>query len=137
VSWYGAANYSLLAEFDTLISSGNVCGIASAFGDASYLVSSNFSVIGASSTPSGNAIIVGGGAVNKQCASLAPARLAVGVNGAAIASGGNGAPAQTAATRLSIGSSPWALDTPMTGHMRRISYWPRTLSDAEMQQVTT
>jgi hypothetical protein len=33
--------------------------------------------------------------------------------------------------------TPWALDTIIFGHMRRVSYWPRVLSDSEMQAVTT
>jgi hypothetical protein len=40
-------------------------------------------------------------------------------------------------TRLSIGSSPWAQDNPADGWYRRVRYWPRVLSDAEMQSVTT
>jgi hypothetical protein len=134
-AWYNAASYSLFAEFDTAAAAGVVAGIASAFGDASYLSASGWNVIGASGTPVGPAITLG--SVNKQCASLAPARLAVSNNGSAVVSTANGAAAQTAATRLSIGMSPWGMDTLMNGHMRRIQYWNRTLSDAELQAVTT
>ena len=137
VSWYSAANYSLLAEFDTQNATAVVVGIASAFSDASYISASTWNVVGAVSGPLGVPAITVGSAINKECVSLAPSRLAISNNGGAVVSSGNGAPAQTAATRLSIGSSPWGLDNSMTGHMRHVAAWNRTLSDAEMQQATT
>jgi hypothetical protein len=135
VSWYNAANYSLLMEHDNIASSHVLGGIASAFGDASYLAGSSFTVVG-STVITGNPTWTPG-AINKVIGSVAPARLAISSNGGAVTSGPNVSPAQTAATRLSIGSSPWGLDSSMTGHIRRVNYWNRALSDTEMQQVTT
>lgn len=56
--------------------------------------------------------------------------------GATIAPGGNAVPVPV--TALNIGSSSsggtaWKLN----GHIQRIVYWPRALSDAELQQITT
>ena len=38
---------------------------------------------------------------------------------------------------LTIGCSPWGFDTQLDGHMRRVRYWNRALSAAELQSVTT
>jgi hypothetical protein len=42
-----------------------------------------------------------------------------------------------AQTRLTLGNDPWSFTTSFNSWARRISYWPRVLSDSEMQQVTT
>jgi hypothetical protein len=133
---YNAATYSLFAEFDTVKVGGVVCGIANTFSDASYIANSGWVVSGASSAPVGiPAIAVG--AITRQCVSLSPTTLAISNNGGSPVTGGNGAPAQTAAVRLSVGSSPWSLDNSIVGHMRRIRYWPRALSNTELQAVTS
>ena len=36
-----------------------------------------------------------------------------------------------------LGGNPGVVNETMTGYIRRVSYWPRVLTDAEMQQVTT
>ena len=76
------------------------------------------------------------GAVSKICGTVTPAQVRCCINGAAIGTAGSAA-AQTTATRLSIGGSPWAGDAQINAHLRRIGFWTRVLSDTEIQQVTT
>ena len=77
------------------------------------------------------------GAVNKQCAALAGAsRVAVSVNGGSVGSATISGQTQPTATALSIGMSPWALDSAFNSHMRNVRYWPRVLSDTDLQAIT-
>ena len=62
----------------------------------------------------------------------APNAVTVAANGAAVTSGApTGLPTPT---RLTFGSGR---NTMLGGHIRRVTYWPRVLSNTEMQQVTT
>ena len=135
-TWFDPANYSLFAEFDPAVVTSIVCGIGdTTIPNASYIGNQAFVRSGAGSPAFGSSSITAG-AVNKQCAAITPATLRLSNNGTAPGSAANGQASQTTATRLSIGMSPWGLDTEINGHMRRLTYWNRALSDAEMRQVT-
>ena len=77
-------------------------------------------------------------AVSKIVTSYEPNRFSGALKGGAVASDGT-IPAGPFAwtTRLSVGCSPWGLDSQIGTHMRRAAYWGRALSDPEKQQVTT
>jgi hypothetical protein len=76
--------------------------------------------------------------VNKIAGAYQPNRLAGAVNGGAVGSDGTLAAGPFLWTvRLAVGCSPWGLDSQMGGHMRRVAYWPRALSNAELQSVTS
>lgn len=76
------------------------------------------------------------GALNKTAVAYGNLRLAASINGAigstALVSG-----PYPWTTWLSIGCSPWVLDSQIGGHVRRVQYWPRALSNTELQQITT
>jgi hypothetical protein len=133
-SWFTSYTYSLAVEFDTALIARTVAGISdTVFANASYIANSSFV---RSASISGTAVTAG--PVNKQCATLIPSTT-IGIcnNGGAVFTNSSGvAAAQTTATRMSIGCSPWGLDNQLSGHIRRVSYWPRVLSNAEMQAVT-
>ncbi len=135
-SWYSAQAYSLMAEFDTPLATRAVAGISDAvFANASYLT--NSAMVRSSSAVGVPAITVGT-AVNKQCGTVdAAVTVRCCNNGGAVTAVATSAAAQTMATRLSVGCSPWALDNQLCGHVRRVAYWSRVLTDGEMQTVTT
>jgi hypothetical protein len=135
-AWYVPIDYSLSAEFDTANLTSTVCGIGDAvLGNASYFSNGAFARVGSTGTPFGTAITPG--ATNKQCGTCSATTLRVSNNGGAVASAVNGAASQTTATRLSIGMTPWGSDDQLNGHIRRVNYWNRVLTDGEMQQVTS
>jgi hypothetical protein len=73
----------------------------------------------------------------KGASSYTPTTGRICLNGGAVASGAmpNGYPTfSTGGIRL---FSDYLGGNPTTGYIRRLSYWPRVLSDVEMQQVTT
>ena len=61
------------------------------------------------------------------------------LNGGAIGAGAQATGfASLASTGISVfAGNPGTVNETMSGHIRRIQYWPRVLTDAEMQQVTT
>jgi hypothetical protein len=73
-----------------------------------------------------------GSAVNRAAVKYDPSNVATCLNGGAVASSAHtGLPATL--NRVNIGSGR---SVPISGYVRRIRYWGRTLSDAEMQTVT-
>jgi hypothetical protein len=75
------------------------------------------------------------GAVNKGVSAFASPTGKICLNGGAVASG-----AQTGITLPIIGfisAIPGPAANNGSGYIRRVQYWPRALSNAEMQQVTT
>ncbi len=134
-SWFSSYTYSLAVEFDTALIARTVAGISdTVFANASYIANGAFV---RSASVSGTAVTAG--PVNKQCATLVPSTtIRICNNGGAVFTNSSGvAAAQTTATRMSIGCSPWALDNQLCGHIRRVAYYARILTDAEMQTVTT
>ena len=91
---------------------------------------------------SGGGAVTGGvlgavGTLNKTACSYGPGRLAASLNAGAASPTTLGAGPFPWTTTLVIGDSPWGPGNQIGGHMRRVRYWPRALSNAELQQVTT
>jgi hypothetical protein len=134
--WFNPPLYSLYYEFDQTALVNTVGGISdAAFGaNTSYFVQSGFAGIGVGITAS--ALVPG--ALSKQCVAVNPAGLvSLCNNGGIIVSAAASGGAQAGATRIAFGMDPWSLSTAFTGHMRRVQCWPRVLSNAELQAVTT
>jgi hypothetical protein len=83
------------------------------------------------------AVAVVGANLNKTCCSFTTTRLAVCNNSGAVAVGVLTTTPMPATVRLSLGNDPWSISTAISGYMRRVRYWPRALSDTELQSVTT
>jgi hypothetical protein len=137
VSGYNPTTYSLFVEFDSAITTSSRGGISDGvFGNSTYFVNNGF-VSAQTGGGSANGAVMTAGPINKQCGTYSATQLKCCNNGAIVGSVAATVAGQPTATRLSVGCSPWALDNQLNGHMRRVSYWPRVLSDSEMQAVTT
>jgi hypothetical protein len=144
VSWYTSPGGSWFAEFIKLNPSAaylkRVLQNTSASGQAQMWVwdGSNNSLAqydNAAAMNTTNGVTVG--AVSKGVTTWTPGAAKACLNGGAVASSAAltiGYPFD--ATGIFMMSVP-DLNDSMTGYLRRIQYWPRALSNAEMQQVTT
>jgi hypothetical protein len=79
---------------------------------------------------------VTGGALNKQAISFGSTGVLGSTNGSAVGVGVPGSPPYPWTSRLSIGCSPWNLDSAPGGHVRRVRYWPRALVAAQLRAIT-
>jgi hypothetical protein len=77
------------------------------------------------------------GAVNKQCGTFSTAQIKASVNGGGVGVYTAALVAPAGAMRLSIGTDPWSLSGAFDCHMRRVRFWPRELTNSEMQGVTS
>jgi hypothetical protein len=78
------------------------------------------------------------GAVSKGVSTQGGGAGKICLNGGGIGTGAQTGFATLATTGTGIlGANPGVVNETMTGYIRRVQYWPRVLSDAEMQQVTT
>jgi hypothetical protein len=138
VPGYNAINYSMLFDYDTMNTNTVVGGIANTFSDASYMGNNSFTVVGSTASVVNGVPPMTAGVRGVLCGALSPVTMAISANGGPVISGANGAPAQTGANKLVVGSASWSPGASgISGHMRRMSYWPRTLSNSEMQAATT
>ena len=141
-AWFNASTGSLAAEFGSLLAAGVACGFSSgSFNDVAYLSNSAVAVRVAGTGgygASGSAISYTGIVQKSGCAWVA-GRVAISNNGGAVGTTltlPTGPYAWT--SNLAIGSAPWSLGTNcLNGPIRRVRYWPRALSNAELQSVTT
>jgi len=138
VSWYNATTYSLMCEMFNLERTDPVsCGISlpSDFSNAAFFGSQYWQTAG---VVTGSAGVLTLNTVSKMCGTLNTATkfIKVAVNGQ-IGTGNALTTTPAAGSLLSIGSAPWDVSGQLGGHIRRINYWNRVLSDTEMQQVTT
>jgi hypothetical protein len=142
-TWFNANAGSLLIEFDSLKSGVVIGGFSSgAFANVIYFgtngVSSNVASVNVNAT---GTVVSYTGITQKMALAYATARLVSCNNGGA--TGTNAALAASPylwTSNLTIGNAPWApsnATTALCGHARRVSYWSRALTDAEMQAVTT
>jgi hypothetical protein len=139
-TWYNPTTMSMAAEIIPPTNSNATLfmGVSDGnFGNSLYAVpqaSVICSITGGANLFIGTPVI---NAVNKAAINYGPGFARGVVNGGVVASAAITSGPVSGATRLSIGCSPWGLDSPFSGWMRRITYWPRVLSNAEMQSVTT
>jgi hypothetical protein len=143
VSWYSGAAFSFCTEFDGPPSpwSGAMVGFSDAsFGNSLYGGPDAGVNMGFSHIPSGGSSpqqVISRTGVNKVVSTFTTTRLSISSNGAVAAGAAQTATAFTVPTRLVMGNDPWSMSTAFNGHIRRVTYWNRALSDTEMQQVTT
>jgi hypothetical protein len=134
-AWFNPSAYSLQFEVYALRTGAVLGGISdNAFGDAAYMGDPYWN---AGATLYGNAAFTVG-VVNKACGTYnsSPQTVSCSNNGAAPGTVASTLPAQTTAIRLSIGCDPWSMSVFANEHIRRVRYWPRVLSNSEMQSVT-
>jgi hypothetical protein len=86
-----------------------------------------------------SANIITANVVTKIASSWAAATGKICLNAGAVVTTGGMNNGFSGATSAGIGFMQAATASPeiMSGYLRRVSYWPRALSDTEMQQVTT
>ena len=140
-AWFNASTGSLVSEFDSL----NTIGVsasfsAGAFANSLYLAFSGTTpnIGGTSYGATGSPLISFTGIPQKSGGTWIAGRVSVSNNGGAV----------VVASTLPAGPYPWTTNmafgggawTPganaIGGHIRRVRYWPRALSNAELQTVT-
>jgi hypothetical protein len=135
-SWYNAPAWSLFYEIYADRADALIGGISTTnFSDAAYIGLPYFL---AEAGTAYNSATISAGTIVKACANLSNAGLSI-----KLATNGQVGPGVAiatplgAGTRLTIGSDPWSMSVFANSHIRRVTFWPRVLSDAEMQSVTT
>ena len=143
VPWFNSSVGSWFAEFvdNTPISltsprviGPNSAGVTPLWVSTGANLSSFDGVVIAANSP-----LVTVGAISKGVSTWGSGNGKVCLNGGPIVAGAQGTGfASLASTGISVlMGNPGVLNESMTGTIRRVSYWPRVLSGAEMQQVTT
>jgi len=138
--WYNATEGTLFAEFTSAWASANIAG----FSDGT---NSNRIVVGTSSGPNSRLLITTLGSavasitVPYTLNTSAKAAGAYKENSSQFASNGTLGTEDTSCTipsvsRLSIGCNTTLNDFFLNGYLRRITYYPRRLSNAELQSIT-
>ena len=145
--WFVSPGGSWMAEFIQSVvrtvtnTSPRIVGIHSAAGTTPLWVTGATNVLGTydgSQTQSVNSIVAG--AISKGASNWAPSNGRLCLNGGAVAATATMATGFGALATAGIGilgGNPGTLNESMTGYVRAVRYWPRVLSDAELQQVTT
>ena len=140
-SWLFNANAGTIAyEFDTNESTFVVGGFSDGtFSNTYYFTATTISAIIATvgnSTPSSGAPLIGG-AINYRAGTYASGQVLNSSNGSVPTSAVTGTAPFPWTQRLTIGSSPWNLDSQIGGHMRRVRYWPYAFASYDLSNLTT
>jgi hypothetical protein len=137
-AWFNANTTTLQAEiYAPVAPPGAIAGFGDGanFGNSFYLTTANAIRAGGKSA---NATPFTVGAINKLAATNTATQIQYAMNGGSVGSGVQSASALTTTTLLAIGCNPWSTASgEINGHMRRVRYWPRVLTNAELQSVTT
>jgi hypothetical protein len=139
--WFASPGGSWFVEFMSSLTFGannRIIGVGGGAGGQTPLFISNgsptldqYDGVGVLATANSSSF----GSVMKGASGYSPSTGKICLNGGAVASGAmTGGYASLGGFGFNILSSQ---DGFTTGYIRRVSYWPRVLSDAEMQQVTT
>jgi hypothetical protein len=141
--WYNANAFSVMGEILNVQGTGGFLGFSDGtFGNSCYVGAAAGAVttIGLNFIPTSTAsptVAMTRAAITKLAYTFSPTAVRMagnGVYGGATAMSGS---PFTAPTRFVFGSDPWSMSTAFDGYIRRVRYWPRVLSNFEMQQVTT
>lgn len=140
--WYNSSESTLFAEFDISGPSGAFGGYVAqlavtALSNNGILIYNNSVGLGTSAYIDASGVSLGVNTAN------VPAKIALAYNGSsngAVRNGGSvssvGTTVSGAATRLSLGSE-YGGNYVMNGHLRQIAYYPRRLTNAEIQALTS
>ena len=134
-SWYAELDYFALAPANTrVIARPGVNGSIAPCAFNSSRAAFQLDGVGLAS-----ANVSAANTITKCVSTWAPGQAKICLNGGAVASSTTLVTGYAfAASGIGLMSMATALSTDNTsGHIRRVSYWPRVLADAEMQQVTT
>jgi hypothetical protein len=142
--WFVSPGGTWFAEFidlDTTATTSNIMGPPGVGGSVLPLyVTGGFNLAqwdGGTPLQTVNTVVVG--AVSKGTAGYLSGSARTCLNGGVVASGvlSSGYPGLAASGVGFLTSSPTSTENMTAGYLRRVRYWPRLLSNAEMQQVTT
>lgn len=140
--WYNSSESTLFADFDISGPSGVFGGYVAqlavtALSNNGILIYNNSVGLGTSAYIDASSVSLGNNTAN------VPAKIAIAYNGSsngAVRNGGSvssvGTTISGAATRLSLGSE-YGGSYVMNGHLRRVAFFPRRLSNAEIQALTS
>jgi hypothetical protein len=141
--WYSANAFSVMGEILNVQGTGGFLGFSDGtFGNSLYAGASGGAVanVGVSFIPtsaSSPTVAMTRAAITKLAYTFSPAALGMAGNGVYGGAAAMSTSPFTAPTRFVFGNDPWSMGSAFDGYIRRMRYWPRVLSNAEMQAVTT
>ena len=141
--WFASPGGSWMAEFVNVNPaadrSSRIIGIHDASGITPIRETTAYTIDTFDGTQLATANTVTTGAVSKGASTYVAGNAKICLNGGTVVAGALGAGFATLATTGIgiLGGNPGVVNESMTGYIRRVRYWPRVLTNAEMQSVTT